>query len=304
MSKSEFEVKVVAEVKKQMEERADISLGYCEVQNESLVIKSKKGLGELRVTTDSMYEAYNSGWYMEQIVEELLEKLCKYNEIKGIDKLNIMTEYEKVRADFRIRCVSTKKREGVLKNGIYQQLGDVVLGVFLLLNKENDTVCMAMLDKIYLDKWGVTVEKVVEQAMYNTMKEEPPRFYDLKQLLLTAVFKKCRGMAVEEYLPTDEEKEMGCFLSTGRKTNGATAIFYPGVARKICEVWHTSSIYIVPTSIHEVAIHDGKYVKCVGHLYKVLQSVMETATSEEEVLSRHIFRYEMEKDKIEELSIQ
>lgn len=303
MEQRKFEAEVVAEVERQMEKRAGIFYEDCNVQEGNLVIKSRAGLEEMRVTMESIYEAYSTGWQIDQIIEELLEKFCKYSDIKGRDKLLMMTEYEKVREDFRIRCINMKKRECVLQKGIYRQLGDVVLGVYLVLSEEEDTVCMAMLEKSYLEKWGMTMEEVVEQAMFNTMKAAPPRFYDLKQLLLATVFKQCGGIAVEEYEPTVEEKEMGCFLSTGRKTNGAAAIFYPGVARKICEVWNTSSIYIVPTSIHEVAIHDGRYVKCEENLYHALQSMLGTATSEEDILSGHIFKYEMEQDKIEELSI-
>lgn len=52
---------------------------------------------------------------------------------------------------------------------------------------------------------------------------------------------------------------MGNCLSTTIKTNGAVAVFLPGVAEHLAELLN-SDFYMVFTSIHEVMIHNAKKV--------------------------------------------
>ena len=43
----------------------------------------------------------------------------------------------------------------------------------------------------------------------------------------------------------------------------------------ICLAYGTQAIYIVPTSIHEVAIHDSRYTEDVEMLSKCLEAVIQ-----------------------------
>ena len=213
----------------------------------------------------------------------------------------MLDDYERVKEDLYIRIVSTNKKVTVLERGIYRKIGDIILGVYLRINEDDGKLYTTLIDNTYLDKWELSKEDVLEQAMDNTVKMAPPRFYDGMQLKLSVLTGKCNGTSIEEFSPTKNERRFGCFLSTDKKTNGATAVFYPGVARKICEAYGTEAVYIVPTSIHEVAIHDIRYTEDVEMLSKCLEAVTEDSTPEDEVASSHIFMYELKTDKITEV---
>lgn len=171
-----------------------------------------------------------------------------------------------------------------------------MLGVHLRLNKNEDSLCEAVIDREFLNKWEMPEEAVLKKALDNTMRMAPPRFYSGMYLILAALTGKCDGIPIEKYRPTDIERRDGCFFSTDKKTNGATAIFYPGVAAQICKVFETSTIYIVPTSIHEVVIHDGRYIDELKMISEVFQKVIKESTPEEEILCHHILRYQVETD--------
>lgn len=53
---------------------------------------------------------------------------------------------------------------------------------------------------------------------------------------------------------------MGNCLSTSKKTNGAVAVFLPGVAERLAALLE-SDFYMVFTSIHEVMIHNDRNVE-------------------------------------------
>lgn len=81
----------------------------------------------------------------------------------------------------------------------------------------------------------------------------------------------------------------GNCLSTEKRTNGAAAIFLPGVARRLSELLG-SDLYLVFTSVHEVMVHNADVVY-PEDLKEVLSDTLEKATPEEDYLTSSIYRY-------------
>ena len=90
-------------------------------------------------------------------------------------------------------------------------------------------------------------------------------------------------------------------MSTSSKTNGAVAIFYPGVAKIFCHKLGADGLYLVFTSVHEVMIHDEESVE-PENLKTILEETIEEAIPEEDVLTRHIYHYDLKSDQIEMLA--
>ena len=271
------------------------------MQEESLVIQEKGCRVKFGATVESMYRAYNSGHSLDWIAKDMIEKKERHKTIKGLEKISMFGNYEAVKDDLYACAVAGKRKEQVLERGIYRQIGDIVLGVYLRLSEDKGELCTIMADRNFLEKWKKPQKAVLDQALYSTLKMAPPRLYNGMHLLLAALTGKCEGVPIEEYCPSDSERKNGCFFSTDRKTNGATAVFYPGVAARLCKALKTTAIYIVPTSIHEAAIHDCRYVEDVSMISEVMQEVIKESTPEEEIVSRHILKYELETDQFTEV---
>lgn len=73
-----------------------------------------------------------------------------------------------------------------------------------------------------------------------------------------------------------------------KRTNGAAAIFLPGVARRLAELLE-SDLYLVFTSIHEVMVHSTDKVY-PEELKEVLLDTVKKATPEEDYLTSSIYR--------------
>lgn len=88
----------------------------------------------------------------------------------------------------------------------------------------------------------------------------------------------------------------GNCLSTAERTNGAVAVFLPGVAKRLGELLG-SGFYIVFTSIHEAMIHSENSADLEG-LKTVLKDTVEAATPKEDVLTLNIYYYDRESGEI------
>lgn len=77
---------------------------------ESLVIQEGNEPIRFGATTTSMYRAYKSGYSIRQIAEEIIREKEAHKEIKGLEKIRMLDDYERVKEDLYIRIVSTNKK--------------------------------------------------------------------------------------------------------------------------------------------------------------------------------------------------
>lgn len=302
MNHKEFKDQILRKVKDLLDEKEEVCCLYADgnILEDCLVIEIMDGEVKFGATIASLYEAYCSGTSLERIAKDLVREKEDYRKLNGLEILNLLGDYDVVKEKLNIRAVNEKNHSRVQERGIYKQTGDILLAVYLQLGESEKHFYTTPVDCIYLDEWGMTEDAVWENAMENTMRMAQPRFYNCQELLFSYIFGKCRGIPVEKFAPAVMEKKFGCFLSTERKTGGAVAIFYPGVAKKICEVIHTDAIFIVPTSIHEVAIHDCRDIDDPIRLLEILKCTIEETTPEKDILSWHVFKYELDTDEIRE----
>lgn len=142
-----------------------------------------------------------------------------------------------------------------------------------------------------MEEWDVDVDTVFETAILNSFRQAPPRFYPWKKWIDNPGY---RGEAfldlVNDY--SMNKSHSGNCLSTAKKTNGAVAIFYPGVADRIAQLLD-DSFYMVFTSVHEVMIHCEEEAD-PDTLRKVLRDTITAATAEEDFLTYNIYHYDKE----------
>ena len=303
MDYKEFAEQMVDEINAQLneEEQASYALADGNVKEDSIVIKMREKGVMLGAAVESLYKAHYAGASVKELACDMLKAKKECQTLKGLGKVKMLENYDAVKEDLFVRAVNAKRNPSVLERGIYKQTGDMVLGVYLRVDESEGRICTTMVDRIYLDKWGLSGETVVERALSNTMRTDPPRIYNSTHLLLSAMTGEWDGISLENFSCDDMEDVGFCFLSTNKKTNGAAAIFYPGVLRRICEKLSTPAVYVVPTSIHDVAIHDSIYVYDERDLLTIAEMVKEQSTPERDILSDHIFKYELQTDEITEV---
>lgn len=110
--------------------------------------------------------------------------------------------------------------------------------------------------KSMVKKWDKNEDDIFDEAIANTYRMTPPRIYKWEEMIFNREY---TGDSFMESCDEDviSKDAMGNCLSTTIKTNGAVAVFLPGVAEHLAELLN-SDFYMVFTSIHEVMIHSVK----------------------------------------------
>ena len=238
--------------------------------------------------TEELYKRYCQEHSFENIVHDCIREIKKVSENCVLCDLDDLKDYEKVKSRLFIRLLNADKNRTILKELVHHKIGDIALVVYYLAGEKEGYVLSAKIKKSFVEKWGKDADTVFEAALINTYFISPPRIYHWEKMLFDKTYEGDNFMDILGTYHPNKGIAGNC-LSTEKRTNGAAAIFLPGVARRLSELLG-SDLYLVFTSVHEVMVHNADVVY-PEDLKEVLSDTLEKATPEEDYLTSSIYRY-------------
>lgn len=235
------------------------------------------------------YESYKNGISLNNIIDKLAASLEKIQNAKCLEKVLEATDYEKAENNLFIRLVNIEKNKEDLKDAIYQTIGDIALVLYLQIKDTPEQLISIKIKKGFLKTWKMNKDEVFANALLNTYYLAPPRLYRLEELMYDS---KSEGINFMDLMSvcTLNKNPLGNCISTTKHTNGAVAVFLPGVAQRLAYLLD-GSFYIVFTSIHEAMIHLDTTVTPDDLKWVLLNTIREN-TPPEDILSCKIYYYQ------------
>lgn len=237
--------------------------------------------------TEDLYERYRNDISMEEIAEIIMIQIKKVSGEEFVKIAERLSAYEKAKDYLFIRPLNLKKYEESLKGAVYAAEGEIALVLYMKISEDGEMVNSTKVMRRFVAGWGKNVVEVFKEAVYNTYRMSPPRIYEWQKLLCNPAYEGEEFMEKDINLRKDAVR--GNCLSTVKKTNGAVAVFLPGVAKRLSQLLD-ADLYLAFTSIHEVMVHNADLVS-LEDLKEVLAETIREATEEEDYLSSHIYRY-------------
>ena len=291
--------KFVEELVKEIGKETGLRVEFCaadEEETQDCMNVYTNENGKLRLLTEKIYcKMKTEGKTLSEVVQAVKQSTDDFLKMGISGKLKQLQCYEQVKDKLFIRLLNVEKNKEELGNSLYKQNGEIALTLYMKISNEDGKLTSCKVPLSYVEKWPVKKETVFEEAMKNTMSMMPPRVCELLKLVLNPAYEG-EDIYASDYIL--EKGGIGNCMSTSSKTNGAVAIFYPGVAKTVCHKLGADGLYLVFTSVHEVMIHDEESVE-PENLKTILEETIEEAIPEEDVLTRHIYHYDLKSDQIE-----
>lgn len=244
---------------------------------------------------EDLYEEYLDGETMEAITNRVLIDLERMNKSGVLEKAKDLDDYEKVKSDLFIRLLNLENNREDLKGAIHRSLGDIALVLYMKMGSFEGILSSFKVREDMIDRWDMDSDEVFDNALLNTYFKSPPRIYRWERLIFEPDYSGDNFMNLLSDYHLKKDSTGNC-LSTTERTNGAVAVFLPGVAERLGTLMG-SGFYMVFTSIHEVMIHNDKEVE-VENLRRILKDTVREATPEEDFLSFYIYHYDRETGRI------
>ena len=194
-------------------------------KDESDKITSAQRIAVHRLFEDSKANGFDA--VFAQVKKNVDDLAAAEIDINVIEK-RLNTDYEIVRKNLIIRPLNYTLHSRELTKSVYRTVGDIVLVLYQLIGDVGNSLTTSKIQKEELETWGMAgqEQQVLDDALENTAKLFPACVQDYAKGecvdFLNADF-KYEDIAVTNFI----------MLSTFRTTNGAVAMFYPGVADKL-----------------------------------------------------------------------
>lgn len=231
----------------------------------------------------------------EEGAKQLIREIGRAKDSGLLDMAKKMRSYEEIKDKLYVRPLNVSDHR--IRHAVVRIVGDIALAACILFQEDEDTCASGMIREEFLAHWEMKREQVMDDAMENTMRLAPPRIYLWEKLLFDQSYQGEEFMTLPEEAKEVIRKDcLGNCLSTSKRTNGAVAVFYPGVARQLSRLVG-SDLFLVFTSIHEAMIH-SVHANDPESLKHILADTMQNTTPEKDILTERIYRYFRETDEI------
>ena len=202
---------------------ADLIIVIGEMKNEVAII--------LKVNIRACFETYGDD--IDAAIEEIkTQKEAVDNSFYSNGKISgrFSGTYEGVRESLILRPLNYNHYAQLLEHHVYRLIGDIALVLYMLLGDKDNRLTTSKILRDEVEKWGVSPDQILDEALVNTARLFPPCVYDKR-------IGQENNLLTEEYAKENISLFHGLILvSTFRTTNGAVALFYPGVIDKLMKV--------------------------------------------------------------------
>lgn len=256
---------------------------------------AETGIHMQRFHMEDIYEDYENGRELNEILQEVSDLLEQCKEIRKINPLGHLGDYLEIRKQLVLRPLNYDQNRKKLQDGIYEVIGDVALVLYVSIGNFKGIYTSSMVPRNMLEKWKREKSEVLEAAKWNTYELFPPRIFNWFEAdrLEESGYGEFMSSASK---PDIKKGPFGTFVTTKNHCNGAVSVFLPGVARRLSELMG-SDLYIAFLSMHEAVVHDSS-ATTVEHIRHSLAQIDRDFPAGEDFLSGRVYCYNREKDRI------
>ena len=242
--------------------------------------------GNCRFLLNTLYTQYQSnGWSSIMALVDQNYKAVKASRFNDVAKM--LNDYDKVKDHLILRPLNYTEHREALQDAIYRLHGDIALVLYYVLSDDGKDLNTCKMRKEQLEWWQKDTDEVLNNALNNTQMLALPRLYLNAMEVTNPPYQKGAFMALGSDVRSIKPHEVP-LLTTTRKLNGAIAIFYPGVLKRISQLFGNKSFFVAFTSIDDARIH------CKGSISPVMirKQLNDLKQTFGEVLSDKVYFYD------------
>lgn len=190
-----------------------------------------------------------------------------------------------------LRLVNLEQNKEWLRDAVYVEYLDFAAVFHVLTEDCEEGVKSFQLPKHIWDTLEKgTAEEFFFQAVDNTRRLFPETLWRMEQIVT-----ECRLWEEElakgsSFQQTELYSHRLYMLSNQRRINGAAVVLYPGLLKRIGELF-SGNFFIIPSSIHEVLLLKDTLEEDTEYLNCMVCEVNEQKVLPEEILSNHVYYY-------------
>lgn len=288
-------------IKERMEQALgdEYSLTLRKVQkNNGLVLDGlciEKGSGGVApsIYLNPFYEQHLKGLSLEAITQKLLTA-CQENNYPPVLNQLVLSDYSSLSSRIAFRLINTVSNQSLLETTPHIPWMDLSIVFYLYIQENEEGIMTAAISDHHMKTWGITVNELYNQALFNTPRLFPPTISSMSCILESL---DPEHLHYDPALP-----ETPFYVLTNKNgINGAACILYKDTIKNFAEGMDRN-ILILPSSIHEVLLLPDDEQLSYSDLAHLVTFINQTEVPAQDRLSNQVYRYSRSEDKFSVVS--
>lgn len=300
MTINEFAGKVCGAVERELG-------GNCKVEvrevrkNNGVLLHGLVILGQNRNVAPTIYlesflESYEEGMAFAEVVRGLLGVYRKEAPKASID-MEFFRSYDKVKDRICYRLINRQGNQELLEEVPHIEFLDLAICFYYAYRGEQLGEGSILVYNSHMEMWKVSTADLLAVAKANT-----PRLFPWVCSSMDEILAEATGGMVDVLPGEDVFRNFPMrVLSNYKRTQGAVCMIYPNLLEKLTAQGRRS-VYILPSSVHEVILLQDTGAGCPRELKKMIMEVNRTQVAPEEVLSDSLYFYDYSEKRVKIIS--
>ncbi len=247
-----------------------------------------------------LYEEYEDGATIDEIIEEILFVSENYSKNKSFD-YEALEDYELAKSHIACKLINREKNQKLLEGVPYKPFLDLAIVAYYLLEVEDGDFSTVTINQECLKKWGISGEKLIQEAMENTKELLGEYISPLSSVLWDIYNQREENKSLEDdmmELMIKEEGQPPMFVVSNKpRVNGAINMLNLRFLKKLADAVE-SDLYIIPSTVHEIILVPAKPDVSREELDRIILSINNEEIKPQDVLSDHSYIYRRDLNKI------
>lgn len=236
------------------------------------------------------YESYQNGTSFSVLKARILHYYHEHCNVRTVDT-SFFTCFENIRSRIACKLINYEKNRELLKEIPHFPWMDLAVVFYCLIQEGPGKHASIPIFNEHLEYWNISGDTLFSLARQNTPLLLPFRWDSLADLIFPSL----------DVLPEEEQQSaretlsseiVPMYVLTNRlRLNGACCILYQDTLKQVSGQLN-DSLYILPSSVHEVIAIPASRAGNPGELPRIVREINLAEVSPEEILSDCVYFYD------------
>lgn len=245
---------------------------------------------------NAYYEEYRQGQSIPSLITAILTLYEKNRPTDSID-VRFYTDFSNIRDRILFKLIHYDKNEALLTETPHFRYLDLAIVFYCLISTTPAGSATILIKNSHLAYWDISEEELFRCARKNTPVLLPHILQPLSEIIDSVIDGSSHNTDINTSNCSDRDSrsnsDCNIYVLTNRcKLYGAACILYPDMLKDIAAKLG-SSLYILPSSIHEVLLIPATNDISTAELNRMVCEVNDSQVADEEILSDHIYYYSL-----------
>lgn len=259
-----------------------------------LVIMEEGKTAAPTIYLDDFYAEYTSGRQMGGIIEEIAS-IYEDNRNKMEMDFSFFADYNLVKPRIMYKILNYEANRKLLTDIPFKTYMDLAVVFYVLIDHDSIGNGSVLIHNSHMQIWDVDADEIYAAAVINTPRLMPYRFSSMENVV-EEIFGTQDAI---DFLESDEMSSHDMYVLTNtRKLFGASCLLYDNLLKRISDKLK-SSLYIIPSSIHEVIIIPKKvFPHDKNELVEMVRNINANEIAVVDMLSDNVYEYDRKSETI------